>query len=319
MDTHLGGMRMRKSDATQMDILAVHKNRKMDRRGRSMKIALIADVHANLIALEAILEVIREEKPDEIISLGDQVNLGPCPRETLELLKEHGVRCLIGNHERYVLEVLAGKPEYEDANFDLVRFTAKKVTAEDIAFPELIQIGRICFCHALPGNDHFPIYNPSVALPQLRKFSFPETDHIICGHGHNPTHYRFPGLTIDSIGSSGCMDEGAASTAMFTMMITDGEETVLYPRFVPYDSGKVIESYWQSSLVEFSPIMAHLSCLQMITNQSYLVPFTKLARSIAAENGKKAIDASVLMAADACFPWPDGLRTEAYWAKNRPK
>ena len=41
-------------------------------------IALIADIHANLLAAEAVLsDIHKKHRPDRIISLGDQVNLGP--------------------------------------------------------------------------------------------------------------------------------------------------------------------------------------------------------------------------------------------------
>ena len=46
-------------------------------------IALIADIHANLLAAEAVLsDIHKKHRPDRIISLGDQVNLGPAPRDT---------------------------------------------------------------------------------------------------------------------------------------------------------------------------------------------------------------------------------------------
>ena len=48
-----------------------------------MRIALIADIHSNIIALEAVMKAVKKHSPDMIFSLGDQVNLGPCPRETL--------------------------------------------------------------------------------------------------------------------------------------------------------------------------------------------------------------------------------------------
>ena len=58
-------------------------------------IALVADIHSNILALEAILKDIRRKhKPDRIISLGDQINLGPAPRETLGLLKQENAVCL---------------------------------------------------------------------------------------------------------------------------------------------------------------------------------------------------------------------------------
>ena len=47
-------------------------------------IALMADIHANLPAAEAVIaDIRRKHKPDRIVSLGDQVNLGPAPFDTL--------------------------------------------------------------------------------------------------------------------------------------------------------------------------------------------------------------------------------------------
>ena len=89
-----------------------------------MRIALLADVHGNLPALEAVMEGIRRHKPDRIISLGDQVNLGPSPKEVLSLLRAENVECISGNHERYILSAMAGDPTYQAANFSAPRFAA---------------------------------------------------------------------------------------------------------------------------------------------------------------------------------------------------
>ncbi len=70
-------------------------------------IALIADIHANLLAAEAVLsDIHKKHRPDRIISLGDQVNLGPAPRDTLRLLRSENVTCLHGNHEGYILSAM---------------------------------------------------------------------------------------------------------------------------------------------------------------------------------------------------------------------
>lgn len=73
-------------------------------RGKRMKLIVLGDIHGNLPALEAVLDYVEKyQKPDRIISVGDQINLGPCAAQVMELLKRHDVTCLHGNHERYVL------------------------------------------------------------------------------------------------------------------------------------------------------------------------------------------------------------------------
>lgn len=66
------------------------------------RIAIVADIHSNLAALEAVFEDMdREGTIDRVICLGDIVGYGPQPRESLDLLltrvKKHDI--ILGNHE----------------------------------------------------------------------------------------------------------------------------------------------------------------------------------------------------------------------------
>lgn len=149
-------------------------------------IALVADIHSNILALEAILKDIRKKhKPDRIISLGDQINLGPAPRETLDLLKQENAICLHGNHERYVLSAMRHDPAYAGANFASLEFNVKQLSEEEITFPKSLMIDRVTFCHAMPDEDRFPIDDYNQALSRLQSMQFTQPTHIICGHSHN--------------------------------------------------------------------------------------------------------------------------------------
>lgn len=65
-----------------------------------MTVALLSDVHANLVALEAVLRVL---PPVEAIwVMGDTVGYGPDPQDTLALLLERGALIVTGNHDRAV-------------------------------------------------------------------------------------------------------------------------------------------------------------------------------------------------------------------------
>ncbi len=61
-----------------------------------MKIGLISDIHGNLEALNAVL---RDIKTDKMISLGDIVGYGPNPNECIDVLKDHDITSLLGNHD----------------------------------------------------------------------------------------------------------------------------------------------------------------------------------------------------------------------------
>jgi len=65
-----------------------------------MIVALLSDIHANVIALEAVLR----DLPDvsEIWVMGDTVGYGPDPAPTLALLRERRATLIAGNHDRAV-------------------------------------------------------------------------------------------------------------------------------------------------------------------------------------------------------------------------
>lgn len=278
-----------------------------------MRIALIADVHGNLPALETVMQAVKKHSPDMILSLGDQVNLGPCPRETLALLRAENAVCLHGNHERYLLSVMAGDPGYEGANFDAARFQAGLLTREAITFPHTLEIEGATFCHAMPGDDRFPVFDADKALPLLRAMRFDRSTHVFCGHGHNPTHIRLGNLTIDSIGSAGCMDDGVPGAAPFAILTIERGQTFLRPYAAAYRTDGLRALFRRSGLAEACPVMAHIVCLQMMYNTDHLLGFVHSALKLSAARGEAAISRNTWLCTDAAYPWPDGVGTAAFW------
>ncbi len=70
---------------------------------KDTRYALIADIHANIVALDAVLAQIDKEGIDEIVCLGDIVGYGPRPRECIERVKQRCEHVIAGNHDRVVM------------------------------------------------------------------------------------------------------------------------------------------------------------------------------------------------------------------------
>ncbi|HEY6561285.1 MAG TPA: metallophosphoesterase family protein [Polyangiaceae bacterium] len=68
------------------------------------RIGLISDVHGNEIALEAVLEKLRDVRVDRIVCLGDVAALGPRPVAVLQQLEDIGCECLLGNHDEFMIQ-----------------------------------------------------------------------------------------------------------------------------------------------------------------------------------------------------------------------
>jgi predicted phosphodiesterase len=79
-----------------------------------MRVAVISDIHANLHALDAVLEAVDEERPDAIWCLGDLVGYGPRPNECCAVVRERADVCLVGNHDLVAL----GRLGIEDFNLE---------------------------------------------------------------------------------------------------------------------------------------------------------------------------------------------------------
>lgn len=86
-----------------------------------MRIAVLSDIHGNIVAFDAVLEALHADGPvDEYWLLGDFVALGPSPVEVLERVDSLSpVRCVRGNTDRYIFAGDRPGPTIEDVEADL--------------------------------------------------------------------------------------------------------------------------------------------------------------------------------------------------------
>lgn len=74
-----------------------------------MRLGIIAEIHANLPALEAALEALRKEGIDQIWAIGDLVGYGPHPRQVIRKLDREGIPCVPGAADLRVAYALPAK------------------------------------------------------------------------------------------------------------------------------------------------------------------------------------------------------------------
>lgn len=123
-----------------------------------MRLALISDLHANEIALEAVLADARAAGYDELISLGDVATLGPRPREVLARLRDLGCACVLGNHDEFMLDPPLVRAYSEAAIIvSSVDATRAALSPADLAFigtfQRTIAKGDVLLYHATPRSN----------------------------------------------------------------------------------------------------------------------------------------------------------------------
>jgi len=177
----------------------------------------------------------------------------------------------------------------------------------------VLELDGVTFCHAMPEDDRFPVFEVDQAIPMLEKMTFDQPTHIICGHGHNPTHLSLPNFTLDSIGSVGCMDDGVPGTAPYAILTIHNGRTGIRPYSVSYDASIMPDVFKKSGMADYCPIMAHITCLQMMNNTDYLVSFVAKAQTVSKSRGEDVISENTWKDTDTSFRWPDGVGTAEFW------
>src|ERR1041384_6523454 len=74
-----------------------------------MRLALISDLHANELALDAVLADVQTAGFDQLVCLGDVATLGPRPSAVLARLRALGCPCIMGNHDAFMLDPPLGR------------------------------------------------------------------------------------------------------------------------------------------------------------------------------------------------------------------
>lgn len=100
-----------------------------------MRVAFVADVHGNWLALNAVLEDIHRVGVDATFCLGDIATLGPSPRAVLDTLRDFGCVHIMGNHEEMLLDPPLAR-RYTDAQpiLDAIDWCADQLTSDDRQF-----------------------------------------------------------------------------------------------------------------------------------------------------------------------------------------
>ena len=181
-------------------------------RGGSWRLAVIADMHGNLPALEAVLADIERRGVDLVVNLGDCVSGPLWPAETGDLLLRTGFPTVRGNHDRVVG---TGDPA---AMGPTDRFTFDALAERHLAWlralpPALSPSPAILAVHGCPGDDMTYLLDEVCDGRLVRaapagveaRLAGQAAAVVLCGHSHQQNLMRLPsGTTVLNPGSVGC-------------------------------------------------------------------------------------------------------------------
>jgi len=184
-----------------------------------MRVAILADVHGNLPACEAVLQDIGRNGADVVVAAGDLALRGAHPRETVELLFDRCQSVLLGNTDCYIAGNYLGGAyrEREHWKRDLLAWTRDQLGPEwtrklgELPFSVRFSPRRgqdLYVCHANPRNLEDSV-DPTLDEASLRRF-FAHLDAAACafGHLHFPYRRRFGRMLLADVASAGIPRDG---------------------------------------------------------------------------------------------------------------
>lgn len=184
-----------------------------------MRVAILADVHGNLPALEAVLEDIRRAGADHIVAAGDLALRGAHPLETLQLIGDRCQTLLMGNTDSYLAgNYLSGAyREKEHWKTDLLQWTRAELGSSwlkrlsELPFSVRFTPRRgqdLYVCHANPRNLEDSL-DPTLDERVLARF-FQHLDAaaVAFGHLHFPYRRRLGRMIIADVASAGLPRDG---------------------------------------------------------------------------------------------------------------
>lgn len=281
----------------------------------NLTLAVFADVHGNLPALEAALADARQQGATTFWAAGDLTLGGPYPLQTLSRLQELDCRMILGNSEQYVLDFDAGRfPElaHTSQQWAPLRWTHRRMTPEALVFlqglpqqaiftaggaqparmvhgsPRKINEGLIpdrvpevvTIFEAANLSAQFPSGNTNLSeiWPEVAEPLF------ICGHTHIPWAQQQGERLALNPGSVGTPINGDRRT-QYALLHWDGLRWQAHLRAVPYDLELIRQGYRQTGLQDEGGAFARACLLSNETGLNVAWFYVAHLLALARQNG----------------------------------
>jgi predicted phosphodiesterase len=235
-----------------------------------MRYALISDIHANLPALEAVLDDIdRRADTHAIYHLGDLVGYAPWPNEVVDRLRRRGIPGVAGNYDS---TVAAGYKHcgcrYEDPRQEELSHLSYAWTREQVSPDSRRWLGALPFRIDLrPLGGHLagprlflvhgnPVLNTvywtedrpdDFCLKMAEQLGARAGDVVAFGHTHLPWHRAIDGIHFVNTGSVGRPKDGDWRAGYVIVELGEGAPRVEFVR-VEYDLEKAAAAIEESTL-----------------------------------------------------------------------
>lgn len=214
-----------------------------------MKIAVLSDIHANVQALEAVMNDVISQGCEYVFCLGDLALAGPQPKEIVEYVMAQNTWTVIqGNTDKMIAQYGEQVQEFLQQQYPVmanaIADDMTKLDETQIAFlndlPPMLSLDvegcSVLLVHGSPRANNEDIL-PGMPLDVVEEIIDGTKEKLIlCGHTHIPCGYQTnSGQTVVNVGSVGRPMTPEPKACYCVIDFTNGSFE-LHHRFVEYDN-----------------------------------------------------------------------------------
>lgn len=233
-----------------------------------MKIAVISDVHGNIIALERVLKDIEAQQIEQVYCLGDLVDFAPWDNEVISCIRERNIPCVLGNHdERIAFDRPVTSFDFltEEENAwrkQAIDYTKENISADNKRWlgelPFQIELSyrvndtlkRIVLIHATLESNSAYLYKEDDKTELAHILKRDRTDVLVMGHTHLPYVQKDSGILLINSGSVGRSREDNRK-ASYAIIELNSEGISAEIRRLDYPIERVAQAIYKSGIPDY--------------------------------------------------------------------
>ena len=218
-----------------------------------MRVAILSDIHANRVALEAVFEDLEDQSVDALICAGDVVGYNPWPAACVEEIRERAIPTVMGNHDRAVASGTAFR--FNDMARAGVEHAREQLNDEELEWlsdlpTERHEFGkRVHIVHGHPDDPDRYTYPQEFSADLVRD----DAAVLVMGHTHVQGHDVFEneggeGGETEIVMNPGSVGQPRDGDPRAAYSVLDLDAMAVEERRVEYDIERVIEGVRDAGL-----------------------------------------------------------------------
>ena len=253
------------------------------------RVAILADIHGNTAALEAVVADVARQAPDLVLVGGDLVGRGPEGSAVVARIRELGWPSIRGNHEDYLLDFRHRRvPEewWHQREWAAARWMAAELSDADAGYIESLpytltapQAPGLLLAHGTPrsANEGLGPWTSDRALG--RQLDAIEESVLVVAHTHRPMRRRLADGEVVNVGSVGLPFNGDPRAQYAILTLSDGGCKTEF-RQVDYDRERTRAAFRETGFLDAGGVTAELLAMELDRARPFLVPFITWARTM---------------------------------------